>query len=108
MVNGLPAAVKLDSLVVEFDDERLIANAGLLLTSALSGRLGLERLVDETVDLGERAGAARPGRKVLSLVHAIAAGADSIDDCGPPPGRRAQGVLWPPGRGAPTPGAVPA
>ena len=81
MVNGLPAAVKPDSLVVEFDDERLIANAGLLLTSTLSGRLGLERLVEETVDLGERPGAARPGRKVLSLVHAMAAGADSIDDC---------------------------
>src|SRR2546421_10173334 len=81
MVNGLPAAVKPDSLVVEFDDERLIANAGLLLTSTLSGRLGLERLVEETVDLGERAGAARPGRKVLSLVHAMAAGAHSTDDC---------------------------
>src|SRR2546423_9120270 len=81
MVNGPGAAVRPDSVAVEFDDERLIANAGLLLTSALSGRLGLERLVDETVDLGERAGAARPGRKVLSLVHAIAAGADSIDDC---------------------------
>src|SRR2546423_4164706 len=81
MVNGLPAAVKPDSLVVEFDDERLIANAGLLVTSTLSGRLGLERLVEETVDLGERPGAARPGRKVLSLVHAMAAGADSIDDC---------------------------
>lgn len=32
------------------------------------------------VHLGQRAGAARPGRKVLTLIHAIAAGADSIDD----------------------------
>ena len=37
-------------------------------------------MVDKTVRLGERAGAARPGRKVLTLIHAIAAGADSIDD----------------------------
>src|SRR2546430_15035136 len=81
MVNGPGAAVRPDSVAVEFDDERLIANAGLLLTSTLSGRLGLERLVEETVDLGERPGAARPGRKGLSLVHAMAAGADSIDDC---------------------------
>jgi hypothetical protein len=80
MVNGSGAVVRCDSVAVEFDDERLIANAGLLLTSTLSERLGIERLVDETVDLGERPGAARPGRKVLSLCHAIAAGADSIDD----------------------------
>src|SRR5437773_7751921 len=81
MVNGPGAAVRPDSVAVEFDDERLIANAGLLLTATLSERLGLERLVDETVDLGERAGAARPGRKLPSLAHAMAAAADSIDDC---------------------------
>ena len=67
---------------VEFDDERLIANAGLLLVSTLSRRLGIEALVDKTVRLGERAGAARPGRKVATLIHAIAAGADSIEDTG--------------------------
>jgi hypothetical protein len=81
MVNGSGAVVRPDLLGVDFDDERLVANAGLMLTSTLSERLGLERLVDEAVDLGERPGSARPGRKVLSLVHAIAAGADSIDDC---------------------------
>jgi hypothetical protein len=53
-------------VVVEFDEERLIANAGLLLTSRLSGRLGLERLLEETVGWGERPGAARPGRTVLA------------------------------------------
>lgn len=80
MVNGSEALPRCDSVAVEFDDERLVANAGLILTSTLSRRLGLERLVEETVDLGERPGAARPGRKVLSLCHAMAAGADSIDD----------------------------
>lgn len=36
--------------------------------------VGIEQLVDKTVRLGQRAGAAQPGRKVLSLIHAIAAG----------------------------------
>src|SRR5215216_461919 len=81
MVNGSGAAAKPDSLAAEFDDERLVANAGLVLTATLSDRLQVERLVDEAVDLGERPGAAQPGRKVLSLLHAMAAGADSIDDC---------------------------
>jgi hypothetical protein len=36
--------------------------------------------VDELVDLGERPGSHRPGRKVLTLVHALVAGADCIDD----------------------------
>ena len=71
----------LDRLRVEFDDERAVANAGLLLPATLAGRLGLEQLVDETVDLGGRPGAARPGRKVLTLCHAMLLGADSIDDC---------------------------
>lgn len=80
MVKVFAGSVRPDSVGVEFDDERLIANAGLVLVATLSRRLGIEQLVDKTVRLGERAGAARPGRKVLSLLHAIAAGADSIDD----------------------------
>jgi hypothetical protein len=43
--------------------------------------LGIEQLVDETVDLGDRAGAADPGSKVMALVSAMALGADCIDDC---------------------------
>jgi len=80
MVNGSGLAVRPDLVGVEFDDERLVANAGVVVLATLSKRLGIERLVDQLVDLGERAGGARPGRKVLSLVHAIALGADSIDD----------------------------
>ena len=81
MVNGCGVEVRAGSVAVEFDDERLVANAGLLLTSTLIERLGLERLVERTVDLGARPGAARPGRKVCSLLQAMALGADSIDDC---------------------------
>ena len=80
MVNGSEVSVRPDSVGVEFDDERLIANAGLVLLATLSRRLGLEQMVNKMVRLGERAGAAQPGRKVLTLIHAIVAGADSIDD----------------------------
>jgi hypothetical protein len=80
MVNGQAAVVRPDSMAVSFDDERLVAGAGIVVCATLAARLGIERLVDATVDLGKRAGAANPGRKVLSLVHAICLGADSIDD----------------------------
>jgi len=76
MVHGSP-----DRLVVAFDDERVVANAGVLLPALLADRLGIEVLVERTVDLGERAGAANPGRKVMSLVSAMALGADCIEDC---------------------------
>jgi hypothetical protein len=76
MVKGLPDATR-----VVFDDERAVANAGLLLPAVLAGRLGIEELIDETVDLGDRPGAAHPGRKVMTLVSAMALGADCINDC---------------------------
>jgi hypothetical protein len=69
-----------DRLVVAFDDTHAVANAGLLLPATLAERLGIEAVIDELVDLGGRPGAHRPGRKVLTLIHAIIAGADCIDD----------------------------
>src|SRR4051794_5941366 len=70
-----------DSTVVVFDDGRAVANAGLMLPAVLAARLGLEGLVDELVDLGDRPGGANPGRKTMTLVSAMALGADCIDDC---------------------------
>jgi hypothetical protein len=70
-----------DRTDVVFDDERVVVNAGIVLGVTLGRRLGLEALVDGAVKLGARPGAARPGRKVCSLVHAMLLGADSIDDC---------------------------
>jgi hypothetical protein len=46
----------------------------------MSERLGLEALIDATVDLGERDGAHRPGRKTLTVAHAMVTGAGFIDD----------------------------
>jgi hypothetical protein len=77
--------------MVAFDDERLVAGAGLLLPATLAERPGIEQGADQLVDLGDRPGAACPGRKLLTLVHAMVAGGDCIDDvelelllCGPP------------------------
>jgi Transposase DDE domain group 1 len=71
----------LDSVRVRFDERRLVSDAGLLVTATLADRLGIEELVNESVWLGYRVpGAALPGRKVMSLVHGMLAGADSIDD----------------------------
>jgi Transposase DDE domain group 1 len=72
--------VVLDQVDIAFDDERAVAGAGLLLPATLAERLGVEQATDQLVDLGDRPGAARPGRKLLTLVHALVAGGDCIDD----------------------------
>jgi hypothetical protein len=69
----------IDRVDVIFDEPNLVANAGLLLVATLSARLELEALIDATVRLVGRIGGARPGRKVLTLVHAMIAGASHID-----------------------------
>jgi hypothetical protein len=69
----------IDRIQVTFDDENLVANAGLLLVGTLAVRLDLEALVNSTVRLWGRVGGCRPGRKVLTLVHAIVAGGSHID-----------------------------
>ncbi len=73
--------VGLDGVAVAFDEERAVADAGIVLGATLGERLGIEALVDQTVDLGDRAGAANAGAKVMTLVSAMALGADCIDDC---------------------------
>jgi hypothetical protein len=72
--------VVLDQVDITFDDQRSVAPAGLLLPATLAERLGIEQATDRVVDLGDRPGAAHPGRKLLTLVHAMVAGGDCIDD----------------------------
>jgi hypothetical protein len=69
----------IDRVEVTFDDPTLVTDAGLLLPATLMVRLGLEALVNQLVRLSGRVGGSRPGRKVLSLVAAILAGATHID-----------------------------
>ena len=64
---------QLDRIHVAFDDQRLVANAGLLLPVTLAHRLGLGEPVGRHVDLGDAPGRANAGDKAL-------AGGDCIDD----------------------------
>ena len=57
----------LDRLDTAFDDERLVADAGLLLPATLAQHLGLKELVGRTLDLGDRAGHPNRGDKLLTL-----------------------------------------
>ena len=69
----------IDRIEATFDDANLVANAGLLLSATLAGRLGLEGLIDDTVKLSGRVGGAHPGCKVLTLMHLMIAGGSHID-----------------------------
>ena len=73
--------VGLDGLQVEFDDERVVSDAGVMLVATLAERLGIEALARRLVRLRrDRPGAANAGRKVMALLFAMVLGADSIDD----------------------------
>ncbi len=65
----------LDRIDVTFDDDRAVADAGLILTGTLLQKLQLESITDGMVDVGYR-----PGRKLATLVHTLVAGGDCIDD----------------------------
>jgi hypothetical protein len=73
--------VGLHGLRVCFDDQRVVADAGIALVATLAGRLGIEALAGQLVRLRrDRPGAANAGRKVMALLFAMVLGADSIDD----------------------------
>jgi hypothetical protein len=65
----------LDRIAVSFDDEHAVALAGLMLPATVSQKLGLEAAADAFVGVGYR-----PGRKAATVVHAMLAGGDCIDD----------------------------
>ena len=68
----------IDRFGVRFDDDSLVADAGLLTAGTLMSRLGMERLLDRTVRLAGRVGGARPGRKVLTLVASMLCGGSQM------------------------------
>lgn len=68
----------LDRVEVMFDDENLVANAGLILTGTLCERLGAEAVINATVDLDGREGGHQPGRKVLTLMNTMLVGGSHI------------------------------
>jgi hypothetical protein len=62
-------------VLVMFDDDHAVADAGLALVGVLSEKLGLEVIAEKLIDLHPF-----PGRRVATLVHAMVAGAQCIDD----------------------------
>jgi Transposase DDE domain group 1 len=83
----------LDRLDTAFDDDRLVADTGLLLPATLAAHLGLKELVEEHLDLGAAAGRANVGDKVLTLVMSALAGGDCIDDAAALRAGGTEGVL---------------
>jgi hypothetical protein len=67
---------------VEFDEDNLLVDAGLVPVMALAEKAGLGELVDERVRIvgAKNAAGANAGAKVTSIVAGMVAGADSFDD----------------------------
>lgn len=66
-----------------FDDDNLVSCAGLVPVMTLGEQAGLSRLLDEQVRIKQsriKSGAANPAPKLVTLIAAMCAGADCIDD----------------------------
>jgi len=72
----------LDRIRVNFDDDHVVANAGLIGPATLAEHLGLRELFDTHVDLGAAPGHANVGLKAMTLIHSALSGGDCIDDAG--------------------------
>jgi Transposase DDE domain group 1 len=73
------ACQNLDAVRVTFDDDNAVANAGLVLTATTAQHLGLLAAAQESIRLSGP-GAANAGAKAMTVIEAMIAGADCIDD----------------------------
>jgi hypothetical protein len=64
---------------VSADDENGVSDAGLLVAATLGQRLGLDALLREHLTVPGSVGA-NPDRKCLTVIHALLAGGDCIED----------------------------
>lgn len=76
----MPFSHVLDRIDIACDDRHSVANAGLILPATLAGHLGLEAAANDVIDLAGQPGYFLPGAKVMTMVHAMIAGATCIDD----------------------------
>jgi hypothetical protein len=64
-----------------FDEDNLVANAGLLAPGALAQKLGVAELIDQHLQLPvDAVGRANGGTKAMTVIGAMLAGGDSIAD----------------------------
>jgi hypothetical protein len=71
----MPVSRSASHLLVMFDDDHAVADAGLALVGVLSEKLGPMELAEQLVDVGPF-----PGRRIATLRHAMVADAGCIDD----------------------------
>jgi hypothetical protein len=69
-----------DRILVTFDDDHAVANAGLIQPATLADHLGLRQLFDEYVHLGATPGHANVGLKAMTLIYSALADGDCIED----------------------------
>ena len=70
----------LNRILVTFDDDHAVANAGLIQPATLAEHLGLRELFDEYVHLDAVPGHANVGLKAMTLIYSALAGGDCIED----------------------------
>ena len=71
----------LAAIETTFDEDNLVANAGLLAPGALAQKLGVAELIDDRLVLPvDAAGRANGGTKAMTVIGAMLAGGDSIAD----------------------------
>ena len=71
----------LAAIETTFDEDNLVANAGLLAPGALAQKLGVAELIDEHLQLpADAVGRANGGTKAMTVIGAMLAGGDSIAD----------------------------
>jgi hypothetical protein len=71
----------LTTMETTFDEDNLVANAGLAAPAALAQKLSIAEVIDERVKLPEGvANRAHCGTKAMTVIGAMLAGGDSIDD----------------------------
>lgn len=81
VTRGQTRAKGLDRIEIGFDDAALVADAGLILPATLAGRLGSHALLDRLVECpGDPSVGRAAGVKAMSVILAMLAGADAIDD----------------------------
>jgi hypothetical protein len=81
-ISQMRSSHNLAEVETTFTDDNLAPNAGLQVPAALAQKLGIAELVDERVKLPENtAGRANCGTKAMTVVGAMLAQGDSIDDC---------------------------
>src|SRR5680860_415630 len=72
---------KLAGIETTFDEDNLVANAGLIAPGALAQKLGVAELIDEHLHLpADAIGRANGGTKAITVIGSMLAGGDSIAD----------------------------